>query len=49
MYELHQDEKMGLEWIESTNPLNPGKMLEGFPLSDDARSAAYIAWRETQT
>ena len=48
MYELHPNPEMGLIWLESENILNPGQQLHAFPLSDDDRSRAYLAWRNSQ-
>ncbi len=48
MYELHPDPTMGLELITISDMLGEREVLAAFPLTDDERSRAYIAWRESQ-
>lgn len=48
-FALHPDPTMGIFLQLSENPLYANIMFEWvFPLTDDERSQAYIAWRDSQ-
>lgn len=48
MYELHPDETMGLEKITISDIFGEREVVAAFPLTDDERSQAYRAWRDSQ-